>query len=73
MHSNAVCPECDGEVRFPKNPAIDQRTLCPSCGSDLIVIRTNPTVLDWAFIEPISRPDRSEFMDMHSLQAWDER
>lgn len=73
MQMNAVCPECDSAVRFEKPPAIDQRVVCPGCRSDLIVIRTSPTVLDWAFAEPLSRPDRSEFMDMPSLQAWDDQ
>jgi hypothetical protein len=73
MQKSAVCPECDGEVQFVKPAAIDQRVLCPSCASALIVIRTNPTILDWAFAEPLSPPDRSEFMDMHSLQAWEDR
>lgn len=70
MQNSAICPECDAEVRFSINPVIDQRVLCTCCGSDLIVIRTNPTTLDWAFVEPLSRPDRNEFLDMRSFQLW---
>lgn len=72
MQNNAVCPECDGAVRFSTSPTIDQRVLCPRCGSELVVIRIAPTVLDWAFVEPLSRPDHSEFMDLHSFQTWDD-
>lgn len=72
MQKAAVCPECDSEVCFPTNPALDQRTICPRCGSELVVIRINPTVLDWAFVEPLSRPDRNEYLDVRSFQAWDD-
>jgi lysine biosynthesis protein LysW len=72
MQNNAICPECDAEVKFSNTPFIDQRTLCPRCGSDLIVIRTNPFVLDWAFVEPLSRPERSEYLDVTPIQTWNE-
>jgi hypothetical protein len=72
MQNSAICPECDAEVHFSNKPIIDQRVLCTRCGSDLVVIRTSPIALDWAFVEPLSRPDRSEFLDVRSLQPWDE-
>lgn len=70
MNTSGVCPECDGEVRFPNRPALDQRTLCPYCGSDLAVIRIDPLVLDWGFVEPLSRPDRGEFLDALPYHMW---
>lgn len=72
MQKNANCPECDAEVTFANKPIIDQRAFCPHCGSDLIVIRLNPTILDWAFSEPLSRPERSEYFDMRSPLLWDD-
>jgi lysine biosynthesis protein LysW len=72
MRNSAVCPECDGEIRFSISPAIDQRALCPCCGSELVVIRINPTILDWAFVEPLSRPDRSDFLETRSFETWDD-
>lgn len=72
MQNSTICPECDAEVRLSNTPFIDQRTLCPRCGSDLIVIRTNPLVLDWAFVESLSRPERSEYIDLRPIQPWDE-
>jgi hypothetical protein len=72
MHKSAICPECDTEIGFPELPVIDQRALCSRCGSDLIVIRLNPTVLDWAFVEPLSRPGRSDFIDVRLPHPWDE-
>lgn len=72
MQNDAICPECDAEVSFRNKPTIDQRAYCQRCGSDLIVIRLNPTTLDWAFSEPLSRPERSEYLDLRSSLAWDD-
>ncbi|MGD8632249.1 MAG: hypothetical protein PVF85_01685 [Anaerolineales bacterium] len=73
MQIRGVCPECDGEVCFPFSPVIDQRIRCAFCGSDLVVIRTNPIVLDWAFVEPLSRMDRDESLDPLPYSAWADR
>ena len=48
------CPECDTSVTFSSSlrPKRGDRTICPKCLTQLVVIRENPIVLDWAFVEP---------------------
>jgi lysine biosynthesis protein LysW len=72
MQKNALCPECDAEIRFNDMPIIDQRTLCPCCGSDLIVVGLNPIVFDWAFLEPLPRPERGGLLDVRPRNPWDD-
>lgn len=48
------CPECDTSVSFSLSlrPKRGDRTICPQCLTQLVVIRENPIELDWAFVEP---------------------
>ncbi len=50
----AVCPECDNEFQFSKNPYLGQLITCPQCWSTLVVIHLSPLKLDWAFLEPLN-------------------
>ena len=64
MQAEVSCPEC-GIVFMLSSPSLDQRVLCSACWTDLIVIRLNPPILDWAFAEPLSRPKRTGILGSH--------
>ena len=53
----ATCPECDDWINFPSRTKVGQRFLCESCQSELVVIRTSPLELDWAFLEPFQQAE----------------
>jgi len=46
--SEAVCPECDAQVRFSRPPMVAQVTVCDGCGEELEVIGINPIILERA-------------------------
>lgn len=66
MQADVSCPEC-GSLFVLSIPRLDQRVHCTTCWADLIVIRLNPPVLDWAFAEPLSRPEQTDLPGSHSL------
>lgn len=49
----SVCPECDHDVLMETTPNVGERVICSSCKTILVVIRSSPVQLDWAFIDPI--------------------
>lgn len=42
---SAVCPECDGPVRFDRAPLAGQVARCGDCGVELEVTATSPLTL----------------------------
>ncbi len=44
----AVCPECEGQVRFDRAPMAGQVARCTDCGSELEVTSVSPVTLQLA-------------------------
>lgn len=44
----AVCPECEGAIRFDRVPLRGQVVRCGDCGVELEVTRTTPLALELA-------------------------
>jgi lysine biosynthesis protein LysW len=42
-----VCPECDSNIVFNKQPSLGQKKKCPECLAELEVIGLSPLELDW--------------------------
>lgn len=56
----AACPECHADVQFEAAPNLGQRTECTSCRAALEVVKLRPLELDWAFEEPLPKPNHLE-------------
>jgi lysine biosynthesis protein LysW len=53
----AACPECDDRINVQNDVELGQRIICGRCKSELVVIRTSPLELDWAFLEPFQNTE----------------
>ena len=47
----AKCPSCSTLINLGHKPWIDQRITCPECDTFLEIIKINPPILDWVFID----------------------
>lgn len=46
--AQTTCPECQGEVSFPRRPLNGEVVVCASCGAELEVRSTQPLRLELA-------------------------
>jgi len=53
MSTVSQCPDCDYEMHFVSKPDRSIRVTCPRCMSVLRVIKLEPLLLDWDFVEPL--------------------
>ncbi len=45
----AACPDCGDLLAFTGKTKLFQRVVCPNCGAELEVVRTEPVELEWAY------------------------
>jgi lysine biosynthesis protein LysW len=44
----AVCPGCQSEIFFYRNPKLGEFVTCPECGDLVEVVNLSPLTLDWS-------------------------
>jgi hypothetical protein len=42
-----MCPSCEEYISVRSGISINAKLRCPECYADLVVVETNPLVLDW--------------------------
>ena len=45
----AACPDCGDRMAFTGKVKLFQRVVCPNCGAELEVVKTEPVELEWAY------------------------
>lgn len=47
----AACPSCGGRTLVGDHPKISQFVNCRFCGEELEIIKLNPIILDWLYVQ----------------------
>ena len=54
------CPDCDERIIVNPSPVVGKMITCPHCGSDSMIVGTDPLELDWAYEDPDADWDDDE-------------
>ncbi|MDO9086310.1 MAG: hypothetical protein Q7U53_08895 [Anaerolineaceae bacterium] len=69
----AVCPACGDDIKFDEDAQIGQNTVCPKCLELLVVVMTDPLILDlYTFANPAPQwfdSDKQEAAKKHERKS----